>query len=242
MSATLDIRQRFADRVEALQAALDGRQAQLHTGMPGQIVSYNPATMTAVVQPSLQAFQTLPDGTVQLVTIRPIEDVPVHFPGGGGFTLTFPVKPGDDCWIKFSERSLDNWYQHGGVQQPSDWRMHDITDAVAEVGVRSQPKVPGNVSGTTTQLRSDDGTMVVDMNPANATMTLTAPTQIVLDTPSVTVTGVINVENKEGLTNVGVFNGILRATVDVFAATVSLFAHQNQDVQPGGSLSGPPQP
>jgi hypothetical protein len=161
----LEWRQRHTDRLEAIQTHLDGRQAQIHTGMPGIIVSFDAKAITAVVQPAIQAIQRMTDGTRQPVSIAQIHDVPVHFPGGGGFTLSFPVKAGDECWISFAERSIDNWHQQGGVQQPSDWRMHDITDAVAHVGVRSQTNLPaGGVSATTTQLRSDDGTVVIELD------------------------------------------------------------------------------
>jgi hypothetical protein len=170
----LDPRQRSTDDLEALQTAMDGRQTQLHTMMPGQIVSYNAATVTAVVQPALQVFRTLADGSRQPTTLAPIHDVPVHFPGGGGHILTFPVAGGDDCMLVFAERSIDNWYQHGGVQQPSDWRMHDITDAFALVGVRSQPHVPNGVSSSTVQLRSDDGKTVIQVDGPNQAITLSA--------------------------------------------------------------------
>lgn len=165
---------RINDPIEAVEGHLDGRQAQIHTSMPGTIVSYNPQTMTATVQPALQVFHTKIDGTTEPVTMATISDVPVHFPGGGGHVLTFPVRQGDDCWLVFSERSIDNWFQHGGVQQPSDHRMHDINDPVCHVGVRSQPNVPNNVSQNTVQLRSDDGNTLIDIDGANGAIKLTA--------------------------------------------------------------------
>ena len=63
IGAKLDYRQRFYDPVETLQVAMDGRQSQIHTSMPGHIVSYDPKTMTAVVQPAIQGMHTQPDGT-----------------------------------------------------------------------------------------------------------------------------------------------------------------------------------
>jgi hypothetical protein len=196
----LEWRQRGIDQFEATQTHLDGRQSQIHTGMPGVIVSYDATKLTAVVQPALQAFQRNTDGTITPLTIANIPDVPVHFPGGGGHMLSFPVKAGDECWLSFSERSIDNWHQQGGVQKPSDWRMHDITDAVAHVGLRSQPKVPGGgsdllrnsgapVSATTVQLRSDDGMLLVELDPQGGKVTVKSANEIVLDCPKVTVTG-----------------------------------------------------
>jgi len=174
MNAALDPRQIHADDLEVSHTEHDGRQAQIHTSMPGKIVSYDAAKMTATVQPCLQGFRTMMDGSRQPVTISPIQDVPVHFPGGGGHIFTFPVKGGDECLIVFSERSIDNWHQHGGVQQPSDWRMHDINDAFVMVGTRSQPGVPPGVDPDTVQMRSDDKKTIVQIDGKNKAITLYA--------------------------------------------------------------------
>ena len=209
-----DPRQSSADELEASHTSHDARQAQIHTAMPGVIVSYNAATMTAVVQPALQGVRTMMDGTRQPVTISPIADVPVQFPGGGGHIFTFPVAPGDECLIIFSERSIDNWHQHGGTQQPSDWRMHDINDAFVLVGTRAQPAVPAGVDPNTVQMRSDDKKTIVQIDGKNqaimlyaangdneesmvfvdgagSNVTIKCGTEIKLDCPKITVIGTI---------------------------------------------------
>src|SRR4029077_19340866 len=187
----LEWRQRHADNIETIQTHLDGRQAQIHTAQPGHIVSYDPETMTASVQLGLQAVNRNVDGTLEPMAIHPVTDVPVHFPGGGGHTLTFPVKVGDECLVIFSERNIDAWHQHGGVQQPMDYRMHDINDCFALVGVRSQANKLSNVSPNTVQLRSDDGTSFVDLDSGTGRLTLKTTSAVVLDCPTVTVTGKI---------------------------------------------------
>ena len=166
----LDPRQRYADRFETIQTHLDGRQAQIHTSMPGQIVSFNAAKMTATVKPAIQAINTQNDGTRVPVTIAAITDGPVHFPAGGGFTLTFPVKAGDECLIVFNERSIDNWHQHGGQQAPSDHRMHDINDCVVHVGLRSQANPLTGVSTTGVQLRNETGTDYIQLDSTGITL------------------------------------------------------------------------
>jgi hypothetical protein len=183
----LEIRQRSVDRYESMQTHLDGRQAEIHTSMPGRIVSFNPQKMTAVVQPALTGFNTQLDGTRKPLNITTIADVPVHFPAGGGFTLTFPVKAGDECLIVFSERSIDNWHQHGGTQEPSDWRMHDINDAVVHVGLRSQPNVIPNVHATNVQLRSDDGNSFVEISAGG--ITLKTPGTLTINAAAIVTTG-----------------------------------------------------
>lgn len=219
MSGILEWRQRGVDPFEAMQTHLDGRQSQIHTGMPGVIVSFDPVKMTAVVQPALQGMQRNKDGTTEAITITKIPDVPVHFPGGGGHTLTFPVKAGDECWIAFSERNLDNWHQQGGVQRPGDYRMHDINDCVAHVGLRSQQSLPeGGANPNTVQLRSDDGRSFIELDGAGGKMTMKCPLEITLDVPKVTVTGIIDVKGQGGGSgNVATFAGSLAATGEVIS-------------------------
>ena len=252
--------QRYDDQLEAMQAHLDGRQSQIHTSMPGNIVSFDPKTMTATVRPAIQAMVRQRDRTRKPQDIEAIRDVPVHFPAGGGYTLTFSVKSGDECLIVFNERSIDNWHQHGGQQQPSDLRMHDINDAVVHVGLRSQPNVIPNVHAENVQMRSDDGQRYVEIdNTRNTIKTvcgqvtsthdgtgnvveIAAPTEIRLMTPRVVVSGVIDVLGQGGAGQVATFNGIIRATVDVISNTVSGVGHVHQNVLPGGGLSGVPLP
>jgi hypothetical protein len=196
----LDPRQRIDDPMEAMQAALDRRQAQIHTAFPGRIISYNAAKATATVQPLIQGVRTKPDGTREGVQIAPIADVPVHFTGGGGYWFTFPVRADDECLLVFSERNIDNWYQHGGSQLPGDWRMHDISDAICLVGSRSQPKVPGATggslrsapgpSGGTVQLRSDDGATLIEMSGA-AGVRIATGQKVRMECPRLEVTGEI---------------------------------------------------
>jgi phage baseplate assembly protein gpV len=177
---TFDPRQRHADLLETMQTQQDGRQTQLHTAMPGVITKYDATKMTVEVQPSIQSMQTMPDGTYKPLTITVLKDVPVMNHGGGGHGISFPIAAGDGCLLVFAERSIDNWYQHGGTQKPFDWRMHDMADAIALVGLRSQPAVPGRaknttaVSAKTVQLRSDDGQMIIELDPAGPTINIAA--------------------------------------------------------------------
>jgi hypothetical protein len=71
-----------------------------------------------------------------------------RFPRGGGCTLTFPVKEGDECLVIFADRCIDFWWQSGGIQEPVDGRMHDLSDAFCIVGPQSQAKKISGISTT----------------------------------------------------------------------------------------------
>lgn len=188
----LDWRQRHANDVEVMETHLDGRQAQIHTSMPGTIVSYDPATMTVVVQPAIQGMHQKLDGKVEPVTISTIGDVPVHFPSGGGHTMTFPIAAGDECLIMFSERNIDNWFQHGGVQQPRDYRMHDMNDAFVLVGLKSQPKSLAGVNTSAVQIRSNDGLTSITLGGGSG-VTIKTGLSVTLEAPTVTIKGDLKV-------------------------------------------------
>jgi hypothetical protein len=102
------------------------------------------------------------------VTLPILDDVPIVLPMGGGFSLTFPIKPGDECDLVFSDMAFDLWWQSGGVQKQPDGKLyrHDIGDAKAHFGLRNQTRVLSNYSTTSAQLRSDDGTVTIDLSLA----------------------------------------------------------------------------
>lgn len=151
----MDPRERAGDDQLAFLAALDGRQAKLWTALPGIIQSFNAATMTVTVQPTIMGVYRKPDGTTQAVQLPLLLDVPVQFPAGGGFTLTFPVVNGDECLVVFSSRCINNWWLQGGVQAQERYRMHDLSDGFAILGFRSVPRVIGEISVLAAELRSD---------------------------------------------------------------------------------------
>ena len=95
----MDRRERWAEPVEALRAALDGRQAEMWTALPGIVQSFDPAAMTVSVQPAVAGRISDEAGKAASVDLPILPDVPVVFPGGGGFALTFPVAAGDECLV-----------------------------------------------------------------------------------------------------------------------------------------------
>lgn len=179
----MDQRERVEDHEEALRTALDGRQATIWTGLPGIIVSFDADEQTAVVSPAIRALYRGPDGASRYVKMPLLLDCPVVFPSGGDVVLTFPIRTGDDCYVSFASRCIDSWWQSGSIQPPAEFRMHDLSDGFVFVGPRSLPKALQNVSTTTAQLRSKDGSTYVELDPAGQIVTIKAPGGIVLDGP-----------------------------------------------------------
>lgn len=214
--------ERFDDPEAVFRTAIPAALASVWTALPGIIESFDAATQTAVVQPAVQGQFTASDGTVMLVDLPLIPDVPVQFPSGGGFTLTFPVSAGDECLLVFASRGIDAWHALGGVQQPTAARRHALSDAFAMVGVRSVPRALPAVSTTAVQLRSDDGASMVEIQPSGRIR-------------SVAPAGFQIVGNLD-------VSGTITTPMDVIAGTVHLKTHQHSGIQTGGGTSGPPVP
>lgn len=138
----------------------------LRVSMPGIVQSFDPDTVTVVVQPAIKGYEPDSNGINQSTTLPLLVDVPVVFPRGGGCTLTFPVKAGDECLVVFADRCIDFWWQNGGVQEPVDDRMHDLSDAFCIVGPQSQAQKISGISTSAAQLRTDDGAAFVEVAQA----------------------------------------------------------------------------
>jgi hypothetical protein len=116
---------------DAVRAAVLYQINNMHTCLPGRIESYDYTTQKASIQPLLNKVYTNGD----VVKMPILNNVQVMFPRAGGASLTFPVVEGDTCLLVFSERSLDNWREPGGIVSPEDPRKFDLSDAVAIVGL-----------------------------------------------------------------------------------------------------------
>lgn len=183
----MDYRERLYDAEEDLRVSMEGRIQRVWTSLPGIVTKVNLAQQTVEVQPAIQATQSFPNGTSKHVTMPLVPDVPIMFPSGGGYTLTFPVKVGDHCLLHFASRNIDGWWDSGKVSPPMDRRMHDLSDAFATIGPRHRQGVPANISSSTTTLRSDDGTLVIEMDHTNGAINMTTPTTVNIVSPAVTI-------------------------------------------------------
>ncbi|MCA7083383.1 hypothetical protein K7G19_07190 [Cupriavidus sp. DB3] len=176
----MDRRERVDDPEVALREAFDGLRAGIWTALPGVIQSFDAKAQTSEVQPTIKIPVRKLDGTIESVALPMLVDCPVQFPSGGNCTLTFPVKPGDECLVVFASRCIDAWWQSGGVQEQAEIRMHDLSDGFVFLGFRSKPRALQGVSTTAAQLRTDDGSAFVEVNGATHAINIqtTAPVNV----------------------------------------------------------------
>jgi len=164
LPAVQDLEAATNDAEAAQNARIEARLLDLHTCLPGAIISYDSTKKTAKCKPGIKRIFRGEKGAVDLPDLV---DCPVYFPSGGGFTLSFPVAAGDECLLVFSERAIDMWWQNGikltkdGAQLPSEYRTHDLSDAFAFVGISSQAHLPSSLATDAVELRDSAGTTKV---------------------------------------------------------------------------------
>ncbi len=227
----MDIREMIDDHREMIEAAMDHRQTQMWTALPVRIEAYDAekqtVKMTSVIKATTRDAET---GKLERVELPNMEDVPVQFTGGGGATLTFPIKKGDEGIAIFSSRSIDAWHQSGGTQQQTSARMHDLSDAMFIPGIRSQTRKLKNVSSSSVQLRSDDDD---------------AKTSITMDPVNHSITNSVGTGSNK-VTYTHTENGIAYTLPSGKKMTVNGkridAEHKHSDVTPGGGETGFPLP
>jgi len=232
---------------QAAQAIADSVSSQIRVAMPGIIQSFDPDAVTCTVQVALRGA-----AGAESVELPPLVDVPVIFPRGGGCTLTFPVKAGDECLLIFADRCIDFWWQAGGVQETVSPRQHDLSDAFAIVGPQSQAHKISGISMSAAQLRTDDGAAFVEVaaghdvtvkTPGKLTANAQGGTEIT--SPTIVLNGAVTINGplSQGMGEGGggaTMLGPITVTNDVNANGVSVKNHTHKGVEPGSGNSGGP--
>jgi hypothetical protein len=128
---------------EVFRASNAALRAGLHTSMPGVIKSYDPETKLAVVQPVLKTpvFDTDTGEAGEAEELPAIPNVPVSFPRGGGWHLSFPLAAGDHVTLVFSEAATGQWRTTGEVSEPADVRRHALGYPTAFLGAHPDADV-----------------------------------------------------------------------------------------------------
>jgi hypothetical protein len=241
----------IAPSVSRFEQMRDAISQGLRFCSPAIVQSFNPTACTVAVQLTTnEKFQYNVNGPsgplkMQVMPMKPgglnpaqaiLQDLPVVFPGGGGWSITFPIHVGDECLVFFSDTEIDTWYQSGGVNNnPANSRRHSLSDGFAFFAPRSMPRALAGISSVSMQIRNDAGTMVVDFNPGG-TVTVTAPNVIVNASASVQINAVSAVTIKAPLTTI---QGALNVTGAVTLQGKTFLAHEHIGVQTGSGFSGP---
>jgi hypothetical protein len=144
--------------IAALAAAQ--RVAAMHTCIPATVLSYDGDTQTITAKPAVQVAFRDEAGAITQEDLPNIPSVPVAFPSAAGYSLVWPLSPGDPVTLIFAERSTDEWRSTGeDSNTPQSLRRFNLSDAIAiPGGVSPAAPVPGaGVDGNAMVIR---GTLI----------------------------------------------------------------------------------
>lgn len=194
-------------------------QGQLDDCLPAIVIAYDRATNRATVRPQIMVGTT----SGQKVQRAQVASVPVVAIGGGGFVLSFPIKPGDFGWIKATDRDLSLYLQSDGAEDtPHTTRMHSFQDGFFIPDTMMRGVTVDGADAERVVLQSLDGATRIAVGTDRIAITATVAVEI--DAPTVTITGDLVVDGE--VTG----NGIVLST------------HDHGGVEPGTGTTGPPNP
>lgn len=126
------------DIMQVIKSATLQNAQQLNCMRIGIIQEFYPETLTAkVLLVNKKTIGQNPDGTQNVRDYAPIIAKVCYC----NPFCTFPLTQGLECVVLFSDREIESWFINGDTNPRGYERMHDMTDAVAIVGIRSLPKM-----------------------------------------------------------------------------------------------------
>lgn len=155
MSKTSSLQLERSDLRRLIDLAKAESKREINCHAVGTIIAFDPTTATANI--TLNYKKILKQRNA--INLREYSDVVVEYPvlvrcpivimNGGGAYTTYPIAAGDSCLVLFCDRDIDVWFEFGSTQSPpNSERMHDLSDAVAIVGINPLNKVISNYSTT----------------------------------------------------------------------------------------------
>lgn len=236
----MDQRERVGNYEEAITTAIQGAQSEMWTTLPGIIESFDPTTMTCVVQCALTFSQRNAQGVISSVQMPALVDCPLVFMGGGQTVQTFTPAQGDECLLHFACRCIDEWWDLGGVQPQLELRLHDLSDGFVVCGPRSKPRVIQNISPNM-QLRSIDGTVYLEIDPSGV-IKIVAPNGVQITGP-VNINDALQIDTHGNLTTQGniTAQGTMDAEGEGTFNGIPVSQHIHGGVAAGPTVTGAPQ-
>jgi hypothetical protein len=107
--------------------------SSIRVALPCRVESFDSVNQTVDLTPAIKDVTPLGEYTDAPMLIG----VPVQFPGGSQFSITFPLAAGDEGLCIFSDSDISTWAIEGGIVNPNTPRQHHVADAVFIPGIRS---------------------------------------------------------------------------------------------------------
>jgi len=149
-----------------LESVLKQRQEKsfvhLNCHRIGEVQSFDKTNQTAVVRiVDKRVNIDSITGNLTYSDYAPLTDVPVFTPisqqkNGKKKGIEFPINTGDSCLLLFNDRDMENWFTTGQIQPPLTSRSHQMTDAIAIVGLHNESNKVSNYDNEAVSLYYED--------------------------------------------------------------------------------------
>ncbi|QOV06249.1 baseplate central spike [Burkholderia phage Maja] len=153
--------------------------------LPARIISFDRARNLATVQPLIMFTTTSGD----LISRDQIVEVPVVSLGGGGFHISFPLKPNDLGWIIAADRDISLFVQTLKESKAPTQRSHQFGDSVFIPDVFRKYTVAGEDSDAMV-IQSVDGATKISIHSDNIVI---ATNKVLVRAPESEFTGNVKV-------------------------------------------------
>ena len=119
------------DLVEIITAAIESRLLDVHTCLPGKVISFDSATGKADIELQLTRFLERDDGSFVSEELPVLPDIPVKelrgtAPNGTDFFVHMPIGEGTFGLVHFTEYDPDNWLSSGRLSKPAGVDRHTL--------------------------------------------------------------------------------------------------------------------
>lgn len=143
--------------------SLDRQLKDINTMQLGDIVKITDAKK-GICDIQLSTKRNLGGSVVEQA---PLIDVPYYFLETPDFAITLPLR--DDnlpipCMVFFAQRSIARRMKKGGTHHPKDVRSHDLSDAIAFVGMPSVKNRDYEINSENLQIRACNSDAKIEMS------------------------------------------------------------------------------
>lgn len=200
--------------------------------LPATVVSYDRVSNRAVIRPLIMMGTT----SGQKISREQVPNIPVFRFGGGGFFISFPIKPGDFGWLKANDRDISLMMQRGGLEDwPNTKRLHSFSDAMFFPDTLKGWLIDG-ANADAMVIQSMDGSVCVALHDDKLTMT--AP-QLDVNIPQTNWNGNITQEGNFESTGERTSSGTINHNGPFILDGTQVNNHDHGGVQSGGSRTQP---
>lgn len=230
----MDMVQETFDFTDLIRQAFFSMIQDVWTALPGEIVSFDETKQTVEVQPTIK-IKTKLAGEIQEFTLPVLPDIPIVFPHGGGFSLTFPVKKGDECLLVFSSRCIDGWWNSGGIQSEAEIRNHSLSDGFAIIGPVSKRNMIHDYDNSGIVIKKLDNSSKITINDSG--IQIETEKNVKIKAASIDIKDDVTIDGVKFLDHTHDITAASQVTAPQYILTPNCFTGLNTDAFPYGQTA-----